>query len=181
MELSKTQIKTIASSLVVFVLILLYGGLFVTIKNKNNGISSLQNQVDIAIRKDERLYSMKQLVANLETELDQIDTYFVPQDGVVDFLENLEALGSIAGAPVDINSVSVKEHGNDAFPYESLQVEFGARGSWSSIVWLISLFETYPQGITIQRLQFEQLTDLDSDSGSDSWRLRAHFSVLKLK
>jgi len=175
MKLSKTQIKTIISILVVFVFIALYGGLFIIIKNKNNEISLLQNQVDIAIRKDERLYSMKQLVVDLGTELDQIDTYFVSQDGVVDFLENLEALGSIAGVPVDVNSVSVEKQDNDALSYESLQVEFVARGSWSSIVQLISLLETYPLGITVKKMQLEQLTD------SNSWLARVSFTVLKLK
>ena len=149
----------------------IYSALFIVIKNKNNQVSALQNQVDIEVRKDQRLNSTKQLIEDLGEELEQIDAYFVPVDGVVDFLENLEALGSVASVSVDVNSVSVNENTNDNLPYELLKIDFVARGSWKNVVQLISLLETLPLGIVIERMQFERLPN------SSSWQMNTSFTV----
>lgn len=175
MKLSKTQTKTIIAVFVALIFLGVYSSFFVIIKNKNNQISTLQNQVDIEVRKDQQLYSIKQLTDNLRKEFEQIDAHFVPVGGVVDFLENLEALGSIADISVHVNSVNVKEDVNNEFPYELLKIEFVARGEWRSVVQLISLLETLSLGITIERMQLERLPD------SSVWQINTSFIALKLK
>ena len=175
MKLSKTQTKTVVTTLLALVFVCAYGFLFVVIKTKNNQISILQNQVDVEIRKDQRLYSVKQLMTDLHEGFDKIDTYFVSNDGVVGFLENLESFGAMSGVYVGVNSVSVDGHIDDGLPYESLRVEFVARGEWRSVIQLISLLETTPFGITVERMQLERL------EGSDYWRINTSFTVLKLK
>lgn len=175
MKLSDTQIKTITAAFGVLVFLGIYSTVFMVIKNKNNQISILQNQVDIEVRKDQRLHSVKLLISDLNKELDTVDTYFVSSSGVVDFLERLEALGSVSGVTVGVNSVSVDESEDSGLPYELLKIEFAARGTWSAIVQLISLLETFPLGITIERMQLEQIPN------SISWQLNTSFSVLKLK
>ena len=139
MKLSKTQIRTVVAAIVALAFLGAYATLFMVIKNKNNRISELRNQVDIEIRKDQRLHSIKQLIADLDKDIEQIDTYFVSEDGVVDFLERLESVGSTSGISVGVNSVSVNEGVGNNLPYEFLRVEFVSRGTWRSIVQLISL------------------------------------------
>lgn len=175
MRLSKTQAKVIVTFLGVLLSFGIYSGLFIVIKNKNNQISALQNQVDVEIRKDQRLRSIKQLIIDLREDSRQIDTYFVSKDGVVNFLEDLEALGSISDISVGVNSVSVGKNIDNEFSYELLKIEFAARGVWSSIIQLISLLETFSLGITIERMQLEKLPN------SSFWQVNTSFSVLKLK
>ena len=175
MKLSNTQIRAIAAVLAVLILLGMYSTLFVIIKNKNNNISILKNQVDIKVRKDQRLSSIKQLMADLDKEIKQIDTYFVSKDGVVNFLESLEALRSVSGAYINVNSVSVNDSELNNIPYELLNVEFTARGSWRSIVKLISLIEILPLGVTIERMQLERIPS------SSLWKMNTKFIVLKLK
>lgn len=177
MKLSRTHIRIIITTIGVLILFGVYATFFILIKNKNNEISTLQNQVDIEVRKDGRLHSIKQLITDLDKDLKQIDTYFVSSDGVVDFLESLETLGSIADVSVRVNSVSVDETIDDSLPYEVLKIEFVSRGTWGSIVQLISLLETLSLGITIDRMQLELL----QSEKSNSWQVNTGFSVLKLK
>ena len=175
MKLSKIQIRTIIATLGVLVLFGMYSTLFIVIKNKNNQISTLKNKVDFEIRKDQRLNSIKQLMLGLSIELKQIDTYFISKDGVVYFLGKLESLGSTSNTHISINSVSISGDKNIGLPYELLKIEFSARGSWNSIVKLISLIETFPFGITIERMQLERLPN------SSLWHMNIGFTVLKLK
>lgn len=175
MKLSKTQTGTIMALLGVLILFVIYSTLFVVIKNKNNQISALQNQVDIEVRKDQRLHSIKQLIADLGKDIEQIDTYFVSEDGVVDFLESLEALGRVSGVSVGVNSVSVDESTDNSLPYEHMRIDFVARGSWRNVVQLVSLLETFSFGIVIERMQLERLPS------SSSWQVNVSFTVLKLK
>ncbi|MFC1732246.1 hypothetical protein ACFL6I_18215 [candidate division KSB1 bacterium] len=175
MKLSDTQKRIIAAALGVFVLLGIYSTLFIVIKNKNNQISALQNQVDIEVLKDQRLHSTKQLMADLGEGIEQIDAYFVSEDGVVDFLESLEALGEVSGVSVGVNSVSVDESTDGGLPYELLRIDFVARGLWKNVVQLISLLETFPLGIAIERMQFERLPN------SSHWQVNTSFTVLKLK
>jgi hypothetical protein len=175
MKLSETQIKTIAAALGAMVLFGMYLTLFTIIKNKNNQISALQNQVDMEVRKDQRLHSVKLLMTDLNKELEMIDAHFVSDNGVVDFLESLEALGSVSGASVSVNSVSVNKDKDVSLPYELLKLEFVARGSWVAVVQLISLLDAFPLGITIERMQLERIPN------SNSWQINTSFNVLKLK
>ncbi len=175
MKLSKTQIKIITAAFIAAMFLGVYGSFFITIKNKNNHISELKNQVDIEVRKDHRLYSVKSLLTDLNKEIKQIDTYLVADDGVVDFLEDLENLGSIADVSVSVNSVSVDKKTTEMLPFELLKVEFVTRGKWRSVVQLMSLLETSSLGIIINRVHLEKLSSLES------WQSNISFTVLKSK
>ncbi len=175
MKLSKTQVKVIIITFVLALFLSGYGYVFITIKNKNNHISVLQNQIDIEAKKDSRLHSIKSLLADLDKEIEQIDTYFVVDNEVVDFLEDIENLGLIAGVSISVNSVSVDEEITKELPFDLLKVKFVSRGKWSSIIHLVSLLETFSLGIIINEVRLEKLTD------SESWQGNISFSVLKLK
>lgn len=167
------QTTTVAAG--VFVLLSMVAGfLFFEIKNKNNEISTLHNQLDVEVRRDQRLRSIKQLLSELHVEVTEIDDYFVATDGVVDFLEALEALGRVSGASVEVNSVSVIES-DPAIPYEHLRVEFYTEGRWSTLTQLLSLLETAPYGVIVSRSQVERVPN------SSLWQAHIIFQVLKLK
>jgi Tfp pilus assembly protein PilO len=174
MKLSNTQKKLIIVLLVAIMSIVFYCGFFIVIKNKNNQISILKNQVDIEIRKDQRLHSVKQLMMDLNEEINKINSRFVSNDGVVKLLEDLESLGKVSGASIGVNSVSVESNKDTNLPYELLKIEFVSRGSWRSVVQTISLLETISLGINIERMQLERLPK------SNSWQMNASFTVLKL-
>lgn len=154
----------------------IYTLLFFEVKKTNEAVSTLQNQLDIEVRQDQRLRSMKELLADLDEELKKIDTYFIASDGVVNFLEELESFGRISSASVEVNSVSVEDgEGTASLPYNRLRIEFVSEGSWSALMRLISLLETFPAGITMHRSQLERLPN------SVLWQGHISFTVLTLK
>ncbi|MCW9054825.1 MAG: hypothetical protein OQJ98_02485 [Candidatus Pacebacteria bacterium] len=174
LKISKVQSMLIGAILGAVIALGVYGFLFFEIKNKNNQASILQNQLDIEIRKDQRLRSIKQLLSELHVEVDTVDRYFVGADEVVDFLEELELLGNIADASVEVNSVSVSE-GGEAIPYEHLRVEFHTQDRWVDLIHIVSLLETMPYGVRIERSQIERVPN------STLWQAHIIFTVLKLK
>lgn len=176
MKISKTHITALLAALGALAILGVYVFLFVEIKKTNEEVSTLQNQLDIEVRQDQRLRSMKQLLADLEEELTMIDTYFIAPDGVVDFLEELESFGRIANTSVEVTSVGIEdEEGTASLPYNRLRVEFVSEGSWTSLVRLVSLLETLPFGVTINRSQLERLPN------STIWQGHISFIVLKRK
>ena len=175
MKLSQTQIQTLLAGLGVVVLLVIYVVMFNSIKNQNNQISILRNQVDIEIQKDQRLHSIKQLLSDLNPELGQIDSFFVKSDGVVSFLEYLESLGRSINLSITVNSVSVNDQSDNGLPYDQLKIEFVAQGFWGSITQFLSLLEASPYGVIVERVQLERIPS------SRLWQANIGFSVSKLK
>ncbi len=173
MQISRTTILAITVGVLTIVACSVYLFFFFKIKNINNEISLLQNQLDIEIRQDQRLRSVRQLLQELEGEFNEIDSYFVSSDGVVNFLETLESLGDEVQASVDVNAVDVLTPSGAQTPYEELEIRFASRGSWNALVQLISLLETLSFGITFKRVQLERIPD------SFLWQANVEFTVLK--
>ena len=165
----------IAAAVGVVVMLCAYVFIFIEIRHKNNQVSILQNQLDIEIRKDERLRTVKQLLADLDADISRLDTHFVSSESVVDFLEQLESLGALARTRVNVNSVNVVSQTDPSLPYEKLKIDFFSEGSWASVLQVVSLLETLPVGVSIERLQLERL------SQSGFWGANISFTVLKLK
>ncbi|MEX1120220.1 MAG: type 4a pilus biogenesis protein PilO [Candidatus Paceibacterota bacterium] len=174
MKFSNTHIKLIITALATLAMVIVYTALFLSIKNKNNQISILENQVDIEVRKDQRLHSIKQVISDVGEEIKRVDTYLISEDGVVELLEDLESLGRTVGVTVGVNSVSV-DKADAGLPYELLRIDFVARGGWRNIIQLVSLLETFPRGLTIERMHIER------SATSGLWQVNASFGVLKLK
>lgn len=170
---SKIKITTLLIALGACVAVVAGTLLFFEIKKTNERISVLQNQLDIEVRQDQRLRSMKQLLADLDGELKMIDTYFIAPDGVVGFLEEFESFARVSNASLEVSSVGVA--GEAGLPFERLRVEFASQGSWTSLMRLVSLLETLPFGITIERSQLERLPN------SFVWQGHVSFTALKLK
>jgi hypothetical protein len=153
-----------------------YVFLFNTIKTNATEASLLSNQLDLEVRRDQRLRSIKQLTTDLSEELALVDALLVPKDGVVTFLEHIEDLGRSAGVTLTVNSVSVDGTLPTKTSYERLRIEFVASGSWSATTHLLALFETLPYGIVIEQMQLEQ----SKGTSRLEWELRVRFTVPKI-
>ena len=175
MKLSSTRYILALLAIIVLLVGALYAWLFTEIRDTNTAISSVVNQLDLQVKKDRRLNSIKALIEELGNEIAALDGRFVSHDGVVAFLEELEGLGSFSGASVDVNSVSLQARPGNT-PDELLKIEFVSRGRWSSVVQLVSLLETLPFSITFERVQLERVP-----TQGGLWQANVSFMVAKLK
>lgn len=173
--LALTTILAIAS-------IVFYVLFFNALKNKNEEISLILNVTDTAIQRELKLRSVGEIIKDTEDEREKLDTYFVADDHVVDFIESIEELGRYVG--VDIETVSVNINDNlktkDSIS-EILNLSIETRGDWEDVFYFLALMEKMPFRIDIANADLYAVYRNDGKDTSVSWKGFFNINVFKLK
>jgi len=151
---------------------------FFTIKAKNERISSLTNETEQYLERDTMLRSIQGVLADTKDDLSLINSYFVSQDGAVDFIETVESVGRQSGIAVSIGSVSVQGGEEESQSVgEMLKLGVKTEGSWKNSIYFLELVESIPFKTHLEKASF--LTKKGDRSGV--WKGEVEFSVFKLK
>lgn len=120
---------------------------------------------------------LQERLQKTEAQRSALDSYFLPADGTVDFIEFTESLGRLTGTRVEVNSVSVKNGAKDDFK-DTLSVSVDVYGTWISVMRFISMIESAPYHIEIDS------SDLDLNgpaAAQKEWHALLSLDVFKLK
>jgi Tfp pilus assembly protein PilO len=140
-----------------------YGFLFWNIQNKEAQAGVLATEASQNATKDTALRSIKSSLTQNKGFITQIDTYFIPSDGAVTFINMLETLGKQSGVKMSIDSVNVTQDPAVAKDFkQTLHLRLITDGSWLNTFALLSTIENLPY-----RIEFEQVS-LTLSGGSDS-------------
>ncbi len=153
-----------------------YTFLFLDIKAKNEKVYDLLSEADRDIKKDETLRAVKYSLSENKNFISQIDSFFVPQDGVVSFIDTLERLELNSGIDLGISYVSVETNTKNKNDFkEVLNLRLDGEGSWQNLFHFLSLLENLPYRIEFNSVSFVLSGASDSIlfSGSDGLRVRA--------
>lgn len=123
-----------------------YGFLLWGIYAKANLASNLVAEAAQDVQKDEALRSIKASLNENAEFVSHIDSFFIPADGVVDFISSLEALGAESGVELSIDSVAVESESESASK-EVLNLSLQTEGSWQNTFIFLSLLENLPYRI----------------------------------
>src|ERR1035437_10822230 len=152
--------------LVIVLNILVFGAycfLFWNIQNKEAQAGVLATEASQNATKDTALRSIKSSLTQNKGFITQIDTYFIPSDGAVTFINMLETLGKQSGVKMSIDSVNVTQDPALAKDFkQTLHLRLITDGSWLNTFALLSTIENLPY-----RIEFEQVS-LTLSGGSDS-------------
>ncbi|HET9641400.1 MAG TPA: hypothetical protein VFP46_00945 [Candidatus Paceibacterota bacterium] len=129
-----------------------YGGAYGVVSMKSDAVSALQSQIDAHTETVNRLSSARAMLAELASEESALQNYFVPQSGIVSFIDGLQALGRSLGSVVQVRSVSTG--GTTARPTLSLSLLI--RGPFDSVVRTIGAIEYGPYAISVVKLSLSQ-------------------------
>lgn len=191
-QLSKTK-KTLV---VVLVLNLIvwggYGFVFWKIRAQNMRVSTLLNEAELDIKKDESLRLIKSSLDENKDFLSHIDSFFVSNDGVVGFIDTLESYGREKGVSVTIGSVSVEPDSQNKEDFkERLRLRVEVAGSWNSVTSYLMTLESLPYSIRIDQTSFTLTSSSKASSGEPvesgvvndgaRWKGQFEFTVLKLR
>lgn len=162
-KISHTHKILIVAVFFAFISLSLYGFLFWQVKSENEKASTLLQEAEQDIEKEKTLRAAKISLEKNETLIKAIDTYFIPRDGVVPFIEELEKLGKDSGVMLSVGAVSteVDPKVKDDFK-ETLRLRLETTGSWKDTFYFLSLIESLPY-----RAQVEQIA-LSLSGASDS-------------
>lgn len=130
-----------------------YGFWYSTISAKSAEVTALQNRIDSKIASVTRLASTRALLEEIAGDEAIVQSYFVPETGVVAFIDALETRGRTLGAVVTVLSVGA-ENGTK----QSLTLALSVRGTFDAVMRTVGAIEYAPYGLTISTLAVGQDT-----------------------
>lgn len=161
--------------------------LFMNIKKIDKVVSEQLTQIESEVKKDESLRSIKNLMNDTKEEREQIAGLFVQPNGTVDFIEEVESLGRVAGVKLEVESVGIGAlKDKTGSSTESFRLFFKTEGSWGGTMHLLSLLENMPYKISFENVRLGKVSGgSSSESGKgitpSYWSGNFSFSVLKIK
>ncbi len=169
-----------------------YAYIFMKIRQKNDYVAEANANALSEVEKKDSLKSVKDTVAETVQERGKIDTYFIPKDGVVAFLNSVQELATLNKLEMKIISVGIAPSAaSDAL--EIVKINLEGVGVWADAYRMLALLELMPTGISVERANVEQVTGAVAPastgkssqktpaSSAPQWKLTLDVSVLKLK
>jgi len=159
----KTKILLGGSLILALVFIALYALGYIVVQKKFSDVKDLVLQSRQEVLETEQLQSTKHLINDTREQREKLNNYFVTEDEIVVFIEQIESLGSFAGVSLELNAVDVVSDAGD----DALSLKFTTYGSWEGTYYLLALIETLPYNIYIERVR---VLREDSENKGSQWR-----------
>lgn len=125
-----------------------YGFWYAAIANKSNDVASLQNQIDTKVNMTNRIASARLALAEIAGDEAIIRGYFIPETGVVSFIDDLEARSRAQAATTKVFSVSTG--GTDKQPI--LILALTVSGTFDAVMRTVGAIEYAPYDLSISKL-----------------------------
>ncbi|HUX81017.1 MAG TPA: hypothetical protein VMV38_01700 [Candidatus Paceibacterota bacterium] len=143
-----------------------YGVWYSVVSAKSAEVANLQNQITTATNSVNHLTSDRTALTEITTAEGQIQSYFVPESGVVAFINYLQASGLTQKATVTVLSVSTGS--SDTLP--SLLFSLTIQGTFDSVMRTVGMIEYAPYDLSISSLSVKK-------NDKNTWQAALSFSV----
>ena len=102
----------------------------------------------------------------------KLDSYFVGQDDIVQFIEAVESLSGITGGEIEIASVDLEE-GSNTSAYQFLHLRLTTKGAWEEVMYFTALLEALPNHVLVERGSLElRYTDEEVEEWHGSFDIK---------
>jgi len=129
-----------------------YGFLYSTISSKSATLASLDSQIAEKTRLAKRTSSAQSELAGIEDAETAVQSYFVPETGVVSFIDGLEAQGKTQGSTINVLSVSSGTANGRPIFLLALTVH----GTFDAVMRTVGTIEYAPYDLSIPQLSLVQ-------------------------
>ena len=143
-----------------------YGFLYAAVSAKSVVVANLESEIAMANEATSRAASMRAAMTKITSDEAAIQSYFVPEIGVVTFITDLEARGRLQSAAVNVLSVSA---GGEA-KQPTLVLTLTINGTFDSVMRTVGAIEYAPYALSISGLSLGQ-------DGKDGWRANLKLRV----
>mgnify|MGYP000430430516 CR=1 FL=1 len=117
---------------------------------------SLVKEAELLETQNARTNNIRSLIRANDDLRGELGAFFVRENEIVSFLDDVENLGLLAGLLVNVESVNLgKVLDTDALA-EELVLSITAEGSISELFHLLSLFENLPKALSVESVQLTQ-------------------------
>ncbi|HQT82790.1 MAG: hypothetical protein B7W98_00195 [Parcubacteria group bacterium 20-58-5] len=144
----------IVASVICAVAVIGYGVWYAAIETKSAAVASLESQIATKTEAASRIASARASLAEISGDETTLQGYFVPESGVVSFINTLEELGKAQGAAVSVLSVSTS--GTKARP--TLTLALTTKGTFDAVMRTVGAIEYAPYDLSFSTLALGQDT-----------------------
>jgi len=152
---------------------LLFGGQwfwYTTVSAKSAAVAGLQEQIVAKTETMGRIASARAALSEIIGDETTVQSYFVPENGVVGFIDTLETKGKTQGSLVEIASVSKGED----LTKPTLVLSLTISGTFDAVMRTVGAIEYAPYAVTVS-----QFSILQEEKGG--WRADMKISVGSVK
>lgn len=129
-----------------------YGFWYATIADESAVVANLQNQIIAKTETMSRIVSARASLTEIADAEAAVQSYFVPETGVVAFIDGLEAQGKTQGTAVNVLSVSAGSAGTQPIFVLSLAI----KGTFDAVMRTVGAIEYAPYDLSISELSLIQ-------------------------
>lgn len=163
--MKKPLIQFGVAVLILVVLLGVYGYAYALVEKESVAAAALKMQLAKKNEDADKLMAAKNALEALGEDEQLAGQYFVSQDNIVLFLENLETAARALGAEVDVASVS--SEGGDR---ERIQVALQVSGSFDAVMRAVGAIEYGPYDSQVKSLTIDTTP---TDGGARTWTAAA--------
>ena len=128
-----------------------YGAWYKVVTNESTSVANLQSQISAKTKAANNAASARATIAEIASSENALQGYFVPQTGVVGFINGLEAQGQALGTTVSVLSVSAGTGKQPTFML-SLTIE----GTFDTVMRTVGVIEYAPYDISLSQFSLNQ-------------------------
>jgi len=131
-----------------------YGMWYSFISAKSASVTALQNKIDAQTEAVSRMNTTRAAFSEIAGDEAIVQSYFVPETGVVAFIDGLEARGRALGTTMNVLSVSTENSSTQPV----LVFDLVVKGTFDAMMRTIGIIEYAPYAISIAALSVGQDT-----------------------
>ncbi len=147
--------------------LILYGFWYAAVSTKSVGVAKLESEIVAAIEATSRAASVRAALTKITSEETVVQSYFVPETGVVAFINDLEARGRQQGTLVRVLSVSAGTETKQPMLVLTLTIN----GVFDAVMRTVGTIEYAPYALSISEISLGQ----EDDKGN--WRANLKLRV----
>ena len=159
---------------------------FYTLMDINNKVVELAAEVSMYSETNDKLSALQFALKNAQQGMKEIDEYYVPADGAVDFISVVETLAKTEGITMSVDSVNTfdVDAGSKDFQ-ERLVLQLKTEGPWAETEQFLQLIENLPYNVYLEEADLSKLVILPVAGMpkpiAGRWKGEFQLSALKLK
>jgi len=149
-------VLAIIGVLTMLVSITAYAWLFLKVNNTLEQISIASGEVQLLSVKNEQIQTVRREVRDTQEQRAELNSYFITEEGIVDFIEDIEKLGEHAGASVSVQAVSVGDPLDKDGLLVPLSISLKSEGTLREVFYTLALLEAFPKALNVKNVRFAQ-------------------------
>lgn len=167
-----------------------YCYLWTKIIQKTRNVGVLLGEVEALNIEKEVFAAIKGRIEETVSVREKLAGFFIPKDGVVSFLNMIQALGAENKLEFRVDSVTIEDEAEAPETFENVKLNIEAEGAWADIYRFVALVELLPLRVFADKIDLQVSSD-GTRSGSTSknkaplngqnWTGNISLRVLKLK